>query len=104
MLSIFATVVSILNGLLNLFKSLFGGGSKQPDPVTHAVEVSNEVGHVTAQVSRDTTDALNKEVQHANNETAAAVDAVRHAGSVREQQSAVDDAIARANASAGPDN
>jgi hypothetical protein len=103
MLSIIATVVSVLNGLLALFKGIFGS-KQQPDVVTHAVEVSNEVGHVSAQVSRDTSDALNKELKNASAENSDAVDAVRNAGSVRDQQAEVDDAIARANAPVGPDH
>jgi hypothetical protein len=103
MLAILATVISILNGVFALFKNMFGSKST-PDPVTHAVEVSNEVGHVSAEVSRSTSDELNKEVQHANAENSAAVERVRNAGSVREQQSAIDDAIARANAPAGSDD
>lgn len=101
MLSIFATIVSILSGLVEICTKLFG---KKSDAAAQAVEVSNEVGHVSAQVSRDTADQLSKDVQNANSKTDAAVAAVRNAGSVRDQQSAVDAAIAGANAPARPDD
>jgi hypothetical protein len=99
MLSIFATIVSIVSGLVEICTKLFG---KKADPMAQAVAVSNEVGHVSAQVSRDTADALSKDIQNANSQTDVAADAVRNAGSVREQQSAVDAAIDRANSPADP--
>lgn len=104
MLSTISVLVSIANGLFTLLKSIFGIKSTSPDVVTNAVEVSNKVGHVSAEVSRDTDVQLNKDLANATVQSDAAVDAVRSAGSVRAQQSAVDDAIARANAPAGSDH
>lgn len=103
MLSIIATLVSILNGIFTLVKGLFGKSAPAGDPTAQAAAVENKIGQVSAQVSRDTTQELDKEIQDANSANDSAVDAVRTAHSVREQQSTVDDAINRANASAGSD-
>ena len=104
MLAIIATVVSILTGLVNLFKGLFGKTSQPADPTAQADATENKIGKVSADVSRDTSEQLDKEIQDANSVNDSAVDAVRSASSVREQQSTVDDAINRANAPASSDH
>lgn len=100
MIAIIGTIISICNGALTLFKGLFGGKSSADtteDAATKAVAMSNEAGKLSAQVSRDTNAQLNKELQNAQTDENADVASVRNAGSVRAQQSAVDDAISGAN-------
>lgn len=89
----------MLNDGVTFIKSIFGKSSSDnsEDAATKAVAMSNESGKVAADVARTTDDQLNKELKDASAENAAVVNRVRNAGSVRAQQSAVDDAIARAN-------
>jgi hypothetical protein len=104
MLSIVATVISILNGLFNLCKGLFGKSSQPVDGTANAVATENKIGATAAQVSRDTAQQVNEDIQNATTDESAGAADVRDADSVRDQQSAINDAIDRANASAGPDN
>lgn len=104
MLAIISTVVSILTGLVNLLKGAFGKTTPASDPTASAVAVENTIGQVSADDSRATTEQLNQDIQNANSANDTAVADVRSASSVREQQTAVDDAIARANAPGSADH
>lgn len=87
------------NDGFSFFKSIFGKSTSDntEDAATKAVAMSNEAGKLSADVSRDTEKTLNVGLENATSQNSSAVDAVRNADSVRDQQTAVDDAIARAN-------
>lgn len=76
---------------------------KPKDPGVQAVQATNAASHASAEVARDTSHQLNADLSHVDQETTAAADRLRTAGSLREQRDAVSDAIARANQDAGAD-
>lgn len=90
----------MLNDGVTFVKSIFGksgSADNTEDAATQAVAMSNESGKLSADVSRDTAQKLNVGLENASSQDSADADRVRNAGSVREQQTAVNDAIARAN-------
>lgn len=89
----------MLNDGVTFVKSIFGKSSadNSEDAASKAVAMSNQAGKLSADVARDTEKNLNVGLENATAQNSSAADRVRNADSVREQQNAVNDAIARAN-------
>jgi hypothetical protein len=102
-IAMITAIIAMLNGGVTLIKSIFGKSSTGSDAVATGVAVENKTDEITAQATRSAENAVSQEIQNANVKTDASVAAVRNASSVREQQSAIDDAINGANAPAGSD-
>lgn len=105
MIASIQAVVTLLNGLWTLFTNLFGGKSKTTDTTqdaaSDAVQQSNLAGKIAADATRET----EQQNETAESRINADIDRTRRnfigAGSVRDQQAAIADAIDRANKDAG---
>ena len=104
-MGIIETLLGIATSAVALWNSLFGkkGADQTEDAATKAVKMSNEAGKLSAEVTRASDAQLHKDTQNVDDQTAADVDRLRAAGSVRERSQTVADAIARANKDADTD-